>query len=1036
MSTITTSISTINSWQILEAENPDPSYAGTMVIYQNGRAIASGLSTSGTVASTITTAPLFINGRNATSTNSVPLYLAEVLLFTSALTSTQRTQVESYLAQKWSLGTSLPTGHINFTRPAGVPATTQNLLTTFTSIPTNQTTVTLTLTYIATISWNSYLKNITGYSWVLYTSATNAYAGTVIASGTTTTGSATSSVALVLNNYYYAIVLVSSPTGSYLATSPIVQYVSSFSTPVTATGGTTTTNGANTIHAFTTTGNTTFTLTSPASISAQVLIVAGGGGGGGGDGGGGGAGGVIFSSSSTVTAGSYTVTVGAGGTGAIYVADSPTTVMTQGGNSSFNSLTAIGGGFGGGENHTGANGLRGGGTGGSGGGAGGANGGGTVGSATAGQGNAGGANSGSTMGGGGGAGGAGSTSNGGLGATYTVGGNSYTLAGGGGGSTRSGTGGTGVSGGGAGGGSSGSSGVSGTVNTGGGGGGGSDQGGGGGTGGSGIVVISYPTAISTASTFSYTGANQTYTVPASVTSVQVYMWGAGGGGDDASGGAGAMVQGILTVTPGETLNIIVGGGGPAPTTTLTSAFGGGGAQGIGDGGQSGGGGGRAAIQRGGTAVTNDIVVAGAGGGGTFSSAGGSATFSGTANNGASSSGIQGFGGTQSAGGAGGAAGQYGTGTAGSRGQGGSVVNPISASSNDGGGGGSGYFGGGGGGTNGGNAGGGGGGSSFTGNLVLIPGQSVLGFNSTNGTSAPNTGSTYYVAGVAAGAINAVGGNGLVVIVPIPTVATSATALASVTTLAAPTSLTLSFSGSTATLGWGAVSGASSYTWSLYQSATNAYAGSFLLTGNSATTSATATSLTGSQYYYFTVIATSATAVSPTSAQSSIVFYLPYLPLLFTTFFANTGSIPNRSGPVIAGGNGTNWGSIIQAAQALDPIYFGNNHGVSIAGNANYSAITTGFVYSASVGTIQFQGVTDDGLIVNFNGVDVIDQYQQQGATTYYSGSRTLPAGYTPIRITWYDTGGGGAYDIYFSINGAAYTNAGTGVYFHLASATY
>ena len=156
MSTITTSISTINSWQILEAENPDPSYAGTMVIYQNGRAIASGLSTSGTVASTITTAPLFINGRNATSTNSVPLYLAEVLLFTSALTSTQRTQVESYLAQKWSLGTSLPTGHINFTRPAGVPATTQNLLTTFTSIPTNQTTVTLTLTYIATISWNSY----------------------------------------------------------------------------------------------------------------------------------------------------------------------------------------------------------------------------------------------------------------------------------------------------------------------------------------------------------------------------------------------------------------------------------------------------------------------------------------------------------------------------------------------------------------------------------------------------------------------------------------------------------------------------------------------------------------------------------------------------------------------------------------------------------------------------------------------------------------------------------------------------------------
>ena len=268
----------------------------------------------------------------------------------------------------------------------------------------------------------------------------------------------------------------------------------------------------------------------------------------------------------------------------------------------------------------------------------------------------------------------------------------------------------------------------------------------------------------TVTTFSYTGANQTYTVPAGVTSVHVYMWGAGGGGKNAVyGGAGAMIQGVLTVTPGETLNIVVGGGGPAPTTTLTSAYGGGGAQGIGDGGQSGGGGGRAAIQRGGTAVTNDIVVAGAGGGGTFSATGGAATFSGTANNGGSTT-VQGFGGTQSAGGAGGAAGTYGTGTAGSRGQGGSVVNPISASSNDGGGGGAGYYGGGGGGTNLSDAGGGGGGSSFTGNLSLIPGQSVLGFNSTNGYSAPNTGSVYYVAGVGAGAANAAGGNALVVIV--------------------------------------------------------------------------------------------------------------------------------------------------------------------------------------------------------------------------------------------------------------------------------
>ena len=164
--------------------------------------------------------------------------------------------------------------------------------------------------------------------------------------------------------------------------------------------------------------------------------------------------------------------------------------------------------------------------------------------------------------------------------------------------------------------------------------------------------------------------------------------------------------------------------------------------------------------------------------------------------------------------------------------------------------------------------------------------------------------------------------------------------------------------------------------------------------------------------------------------------ITYSNFLLTTFFANTGSIPDRSGPTLAGGTGANWGSMIQSAQALNPINFGNNVGYQPAGAYNYSALTTGFVYSASSGTIQFQGTTDDGLIVNFNGSNVIDQYQQQGATTYYSVSLTLPAGYTPIRITWYDTGGGGQYQIYFSINGGSYINDGTGVFYHLSTASY
>ena len=86
----------------------------------------------------------------------------------------------------------------------------------------------------------------------------------------------------------------------------------------------------------------------------------------------------------------------------------------------------------------------------------------------------------------------------------------------------------------------------------------------------------------------------------------------------------------------------------------------------------------------------------------------------------------------------------------------------------GGGGGGGWYGGGGGSSDVGA--GGGGGSSYIANLSLIPGQSVLGFNSSDGKSAPNTSSPYYASGIGRGGDKATfpstadnGGNGLVVI---------------------------------------------------------------------------------------------------------------------------------------------------------------------------------------------------------------------------------------------------------------------------------
>jgi len=72
----------------------------------------------------------------------------------------------------------------------------------------------------------------------------------------------------------------------------------------------------------------------------------------------------------------------------------------------------------------------------------------------------------------------------------------------------------------------------------------------------------------------YSGNYSFFSVPATVTTIAVHMWGGGGGGN---GGAGAFLLGTLDVTPGETLRLIVGCGACTPGLDAQ----GGGGQGMG-----------------------------------------------------------------------------------------------------------------------------------------------------------------------------------------------------------------------------------------------------------------------------------------------------------------------------------------------------------------------------------------------------------------------------------------------------------------------
>jgi hypothetical protein len=396
----------------------------------------------------------------------------------------------------------------------------------------------------------------------------------------------------------------------------IVRYFSpTVPTPyLVATGGDVTRDGDYLIHTFR--GSDNFTVLSLSSNAAfnllKVNVVAGGGGGGNFSGGGGGAGGFIENLSYSLSNGanSYLCSIGSGGN----KSTSQSAGNTNGSNSTFDTLTAIGGGKGGVQGVSASSGGSGGGQ----------NGQLSTPSAagTAGQGFAGGVGTGTTQAGGGGGGASAIGANGvspgiggagGAGRLSSITGNYY--AGGGGGAGQSGS----AALGGIGGGGNGElssvnpAATNGQANTGG--------GGGamylynaanGGNGGSGIIVISYYSPqdqyiVATGGTVTRDGNYLIHTftgtsglnitnAPSNAVLEYLIVAGGGGGGADLLSGGGGGAGGFLTggLIPGLTnYSIVVGAGGAATggagsganglnssAFSLTSIGGGGGAQGF------------------------------------------------------------------------------------------------------------------------------------------------------------------------------------------------------------------------------------------------------------------------------------------------------------------------------------------------------------------------------------------------------------------------------------------------------------------------
>lgn len=140
--------------------------------------------------------------------------------------------------------------------------------------------------------------------------------------------------------------------------------------------------------------------------------------------------------------------------------------------------------------------------------------------------------------------------------------------------------------------------------------------------GAGLVALSPAApaqAISTTTTFSYTGSPQAYAVPNGVTAVSVDVQGAAGANASGggTGGSGAIITATIPVSPGQTLYAYVGG--------QSAAIDGGAAgKGVFSKGPAGNGGDSSSIRGGSSALSSLVIAAGGGGGGGTSTKSGAA----------------------------------------------------------------------------------------------------------------------------------------------------------------------------------------------------------------------------------------------------------------------------------------------------------------------------------------------------------------------------------------------------------------------------
>ena len=117
-----------------------------------------------------------------------------------------------------------------------------------------------------------------------------------------------------------------------------------------------------------------------------------------------------------------------------------------------------------------------------------------------------------------------------------------------------------------------------------------------------------------------------------------------------------------------------------------------------------------------------------------------------------------------------------------------------------------------------------------------------------------------------------------------------------------------------------------------------------------------------------------------------------------------------------------WGKQLWAGP-IDPVLINDTFLQAKAQRTDYVGVQiAGYLYSPSNMTTTLQTVSDDGVIVNFNGTTVINNWTYHGPTTDTSASLIVNAGYNPIQILIFEGSGSAQLDFTYQLpTGAGYT---------------